>query len=116
MCLHDTLHERHQALTITAVHAQRGACSADTSVLLSGHCRCAESGAQIVLSKLAIGDLGTQYFADRGIFCAGRVPDDDLQRVAKATGEHYTLCLSADMSQALCLNECLEQSVPSYVS
>eukprot|EP00232_Nephroselmis_pyriformis_P030272 CAMPEP_0182858754 /NCGR_PEP_ID=MMETSP0034_2-20130328/3864_1 /TAXON_ID=156128 /ORGANISM="Nephroselmis pyriformis, Strain CCMP717" /LENGTH=80 /DNA_ID=CAMNT_0024990227 /DNA_START=293 /DNA_END=535 /DNA_ORIENTATION=+ len=28
---------------------------------------------QIVLSKLAIGDLGTQYFADRGIFCAGRV-------------------------------------------
>jgi len=35
--------------------------------------RCVESGAQIVLSKLAIGDLGTQYFADRGIFCAGRV-------------------------------------------
>ena len=39
-----------------------------------------------MLSRLAIGDLGTQYFADRGIFCAGRVPDDDLQRVAKATG------------------------------
>lgn len=37
--------------------------------------------------RLAIGDLGTQYFADRGIFCAGRVADEDLQRVAKATGE-----------------------------
>jgi T-complex protein 1 subunit eta len=34
------------------------------------------SGAQIVLSRLAIGDLATQYFADRGIFCAGRVPID----------------------------------------
>jgi T-complex protein 1 subunit eta len=45
-----------------------------------------KSGAQIVLSRLAIGDLATQYFADRGIFCAGRVPDEDLKRVCKATG------------------------------
>jgi len=45
-----------------------------------------ESGAQIVLSRLAIGDLATQYFADRGMFCAGRVPNEDLARVAKATG------------------------------
>jgi hypothetical protein len=37
-------------------------------------------------ARLAIGDLGTQYFADRGIFCAGRVQDEDVQRVAKATG------------------------------
>eukprot|EP00967_Tisochrysis_lutea_P024003 scaffold27542_cov21-Tisochrysis_lutea.AAC.1 len=34
--------------------------------------RCVASGANIVLSRLAIGDLGTQYFADRGVFCAGR--------------------------------------------
>ena len=45
-----------------------------------------KSGALVVLSKLPIGDLATQYFADRGIFCAGRVPEDDLKRVAKATG------------------------------
>lgn len=32
-----------------------------------------DSGAHIVLSKLPIGDLATQYFADRDIFCAGRV-------------------------------------------
>jgi len=44
------------------------------------------SGAQVVLSKLPIGDLATQYFADRDIFCAGRVVDDDLKRVLKATG------------------------------
>jgi T-complex protein 1 subunit eta len=44
------------------------------------------SGAKVVLSKLPIGDLATQYFADRDIFCAGRVPVNDLERVAKATG------------------------------
>jgi hypothetical protein len=58
--------------------------------------KCAASGAQIVLSRLAIGDLGTQYFADHGIFCAGRVPEDDLQRMAKATGgwlRHAFCCL-----------------------
>lgn len=44
------------------------------------------SGAKIVLSKLAIGDLATQYFADRNIFCAGRVPEEDLMRTVKAVG------------------------------
>lgn len=47
---------------------------------------CAESGAQIILSRLPIGDLATQYFADRGLFCAGRVAADDATRVARATG------------------------------
>ncbi len=43
-------------------------------------------GANIVLSKLPIGDLATQWFADRGIFCAGRVASEDINRVAKSTG------------------------------
>jgi len=46
----------------------------------------AKSGAQVVLSKLAIGDLATQYFADRNIFCAGRVDSEDLERTRRATG------------------------------
>ncbi|XP_020263221.1 T-complex protein 1 subunit eta-like [Asparagus officinalis] len=33
--------------------------------------KCVKSGAKIVLSRLAIGDLATQYFADRDIFCNG---------------------------------------------
>jgi len=45
-----------------------------------------QSGATVILSKLAIGDLATQWFADRNIFCAGRVDDADLQRVHSATG------------------------------
>ena len=44
------------------------------------------SGAKVVLSKLPIGDLATQYFADRDIFCAGRVASDDLVRTVKAVG------------------------------
>lgn len=46
---------------------------------------CVNCGANIVLSKLPIGDLATQYFADRGLFCAGRVEDGDLKRVATAS-------------------------------
>ncbi|OBA22183.1 hypothetical protein METBIDRAFT_31134 [Metschnikowia bicuspidata var. bicuspidata NRRL YB-4993] len=44
------------------------------------------AGADIVLSKLPIGDLATQYFADRNIFCAGRVAAEDMDRVIKAVG------------------------------
>lgn len=47
---------------------------------------CVDVGANIVLSKLPIGDLATQYFADRGMFCAGRVDDGDIKRVSQATG------------------------------
>lgn len=46
----------------------------------------ANSGANVVLSRLPIGDLATQYFADRQIFCAGRVASDDLRRVVSAVG------------------------------
>ncbi|KAL2118904.1 hypothetical protein VTJ04DRAFT_5863 [Mycothermus thermophilus] len=45
-----------------------------------------QSGAKVVLSKLPIGDLATQYFADRDIFCAGRVSSEDMERVVQATG------------------------------
>merc|ERR1712178_107620 len=45
-----------------------------------------KSGAKAVLSKLPIGDVATQYFADRNMFCAGRVPEIDLKRTMKACG------------------------------
>jgi len=35
-----------------------------------------KSGAKVVFSRLAIGDLATQYFADHDIFCGGRVPQE----------------------------------------
>lgn len=45
-----------------------------------------KTGAKVVLSKLPIGDLATQWFADRNIFCAGRVAAGDLRRVVQAVG------------------------------
>jgi len=48
--------------------------------------QCVQCGANVILSKLPIGDLATQYFADRNMFCAGRVGEDDMDRVARATG------------------------------
>ena len=45
-----------------------------------------KSGAKVVLSRLPIGDVATQYFADRDMFCAGRVTEEDLKRTMKACG------------------------------
>nr|VZI47651.1 unnamed protein product [Spirometra erinaceieuropaei] len=45
-----------------------------------------KAGVKIVLSKLPIGDVATQYFADRDMFCAGRVPEEDLKRTQMACG------------------------------
>lgn len=53
-----------------------------------------KSGAKIVLSKLPIGDVATQYFADRDMFCAGRVVDDDLRRTMKACGGSILTAIS----------------------
>lgn len=47
---------------------------------------CEKSGSKIILSKLPIGDVATQWFSDRGIFCAGRVGQGDMNRVQKACG------------------------------
>ncbi|XP_059391920.1 T-complex protein 1 subunit eta isoform X2 [Carassius carassius] len=45
-----------------------------------------KSGAKVVLSKLPIGDVATQFFADRDLFCAGRVVEEDLKRTMMACG------------------------------
>ncbi|CAJ0884687.1 17038_t:CDS:10, partial [Entrophospora sp. SA101] len=59
---------------------------AEWSIIYSKLDSIVNSGAKVVLSKLPIGDLATQYFADRDIFCAGRVPTEDLNRVVSAVG------------------------------
>jgi len=59
------------------------------------------SGAQVVLSRLAIGDLATQYFADRGIFCAGRVEMEDLERTRRATGAQVQTTVQGIMPNVL---------------
>ncbi|XP_055522280.1 T-complex protein 1 subunit eta [Leucoraja erinacea] len=53
------------------------------------------SGAKVVLSKLPIGDVATQYFADRDLFCAGRVPEEDLKRTMMACGGSIQTSINA---------------------
>merc|ERR1712241_966041 len=59
---------------------------AEWNILYDKLDRICKSGATVVLSKLPIGDVATQYFADRDMFCAGRVPEEDLNRTMKACG------------------------------
>merc|ERR1719381_105145 len=59
---------------------------AEWNILYDKLDRITASGAKVVLSKLPIGDVATQYFADRNMFCAGRVPEIDLKRTMKACG------------------------------
>lgn len=60
----------------------------------------AKSGANVVLSKLPIGDVATQYFADRDMFCAGRVPEEDLKRTQKACGG-FVVTTTKDMNASV---------------
>lgn len=59
---------------------------AEWNILYDKLDRIAASGAKIVLSKLPIGDVATQYFSDREMFCAGRVTEEDLNRTMKSCG------------------------------
>ena len=68
-----------------------------------------QTGAKVVLSKLPIGDLATQYFADRDIFCAGRVASEDLERVVQACGGSISSTCSDIQPQHLGTCETFEE-------
>lgn len=63
-----------------------------------------KSGAKIILSKLPIGDVATQYFADRDVFCAGRVTQEDLNRTVKACGG--TILTTVNDINPSCMGQC----------
>jgi T-complex protein 1 subunit eta len=50
--------------------------------------------ANVVFSKLPIGDLATQYFAERGILCGGRISNDDMTRISKGTSAQCVTSIS----------------------
>ncbi|KAJ1564807.1 T-complex protein 1 subunit eta, partial [Cladochytrium tenue] len=71
---------------IDAVQDYQAIVDAEWSIIYDKLEKIVATGAKVVLSRLPIGDLATQYFADRDIFCAGRVPEEDLRRVVSAVG------------------------------
>ncbi|GIX72636.1 t-complex protein 1 subunit eta [Caerostris extrusa] len=73
-------------IRVESVQEYQNVVDAEWEILYRKLQKIVESGAKVVLSKLPIGDVATQYFADRDMFCAGRVPEDDLKRTLKACG------------------------------
>ncbi|XP_008231336.1 PREDICTED: T-complex protein 1 subunit eta [Prunus mume] len=70
----------------------------------------------VVDAVIAIGDedrlnmIGIKkYFADRDIFCAGRVTEEDLQRVAAATGGTVQTSINNVIDEVLGTCECFEE-------
>ena len=79
--------ERDNAeVRIDNVAAYQQVVDAEWDIIYEKLAKIVDSGAKVILSRLAIGDLATQYFADRGLFCAGRVEDQDMKRMSKAIG------------------------------
>lgn len=79
--------ERDNAeIRVNSVDDYQNVVDAEWKILYDKLEKIAQSGAKIVLSKLPIGDVATQYFADRDMFCAGRVNEDDLKRTMRACG------------------------------
>lgn len=73
-------------IRISKVSDYQAIVDAEWSIIYDKLEKIVNTGAKVVLSKLPIGDLATQYFADRDIFCAGRVNNDDLIRTVLAAG------------------------------
>lgn len=77
-------------VTVETADGYQSIVDAEWNIIYEKLENCVLTGAKIVLSRLPVGDLATQYFADRGIFCAGRVNPEDLDRVCQATGAKVT--------------------------
>lgn len=79
--------ERDNAeIRVDNVAEYQGIVDAEWQILYEKLEKIHKSGAKVVLSRLPIGDVATQYFADRDLFCAGRVTEEDLKRTLKACG------------------------------
>ncbi|KAI6649242.1 T-complex protein 1 subunit eta-like [Oopsacas minuta] len=79
--------ERENAeLRLDNVEEYQAVVDAEWNILYNKLDSIVKSGAKVVMSKLPIGDVATQYFADRDIFCAGRVTEEDMNRTIKACG------------------------------
>lgn len=73
-------------IRVESVQEYQNIVDAEWNILYEKLQKIHDSGVKVVLSKLPIGDVATQYFADRDMFCAGRVQEEDLKRTMKACG------------------------------
>ncbi|ABW97880.1 tcpH (nucleomorph) [Hemiselmis andersenii] len=62
---------------------------AEWSIIYEKLDRISETKVKAVFSTQAIGDLATQYFAERSVICGGRISSDDITRISKGTGARF---------------------------
>jgi T-complex protein 1 subunit eta len=67
---------------------------AEWSIIYEKLDKIAKSKTNVIFSKLPIGDLATQYFAERGILCGGRVSNDDMTRISRGTSARILTSIS----------------------
>jgi len=102
--------ERDNAeVRITDPEAYQRVVDAEWNVIYEKLDLCVKTGAKVIVSRLAIGDLATQYFADRDIFCAGRVPEEDMRRLCKSTGAVVQTSVSSVPVEAMGTCEVFEE-------
>ena len=74
---------------------------AEWSIIYEKLDKIANSKAKVVFSKLPIGDLATQYFAERGILSGGRISNDDMTRISQGTYSEIITSISNVNNSAL---------------
>ena len=73
-------------IRIDDVNMYQKVIDAEWKILINRLQTICDSGVNVVISSQSIGDIATQYLADRDVFCAGRVEKSDFERIAKASG------------------------------
>ncbi|XP_061431447.1 T-complex protein 1 subunit eta-like [Lethenteron reissneri] len=102
--------ERENAeVRVTNVQDYQAIVDAEWGILYDKLAKIEASGARVVLSKLPIGDVATQYFADRDMFCAGRVVEEDLKRTMMACGGSIQTSVSSMTDDVLGRCELFEE-------
>ncbi|MEN2496079.1 MAG: hypothetical protein MHMPM18_000645 [Marteilia pararefringens] len=80
-------------VTIATASEYQAVVDSEWNILFEKLDKIRDSGANIVLSSLPVGDVAYQYFSDHGIYCGGRVHKDDMYRASLAFGANQQTTL-----------------------
>ncbi|RXM27308.1 T-complex protein 1 subunit eta [Acipenser ruthenus] len=80
------LYKENAEVRMKSVEDYQAIVDAERNILYDKLEKIYKLGAKVVLSKLPIGDVATQFFPDRDQFCAGRVQEEDLMRTMTTCG------------------------------
>jgi len=78
--------KNHSETKIKNIKDYKTMIDAEWSIMYEKLDKITMSGVKTVFSKKSIGDLATQYFAERDIICGGRISNDDLFKISRGTG------------------------------